>query len=70
MFAHLARQLFRSAGVPVAGMGLKLVQTEEKLEVRYRGPNVTPGYWRQPELNATCFDAEGFFRTGMRQACR
>ncbi|MEZ4863428.1 MAG: feruloyl-CoA synthase [Caldilineaceae bacterium] len=51
-------------GVPVAGMAVKLSPVEEKLEARYRGPNVTPGYWRQPELNATSFDAEGFFRTG------
>jgi feruloyl-CoA synthase len=35
-----------------------------KLEVRYRGPNVTPGYWRRPELNSKAFDEEGFYCTG------
>jgi feruloyl-CoA synthase len=34
------------------------------LEVRARGPNVTPGYWRQPELTAAAFDEEGFYRFG------
>jgi feruloyl-CoA synthase len=35
-----------------------------KLEARFRGPNVTPGYWRQPELAAACFDEEGYYRMG------
>ena len=35
-----------------------------KLEVRARGPNVTPGYWRQPELTAKAFDEEGFYKFG------
>ena len=34
------------------------------MEVRFRGPNVTPGYWRQPELTAAAFDEEGYYRTG------
>lgn len=51
-------------GVPVAGMTLKLVPNGDKTEVRYRGPNLTPGYWRQPELTASYFDDEGFYRTG------
>ena len=36
-------------GLPAPGMELKLVPTGDKVEVRYRGPNVTPGYWRAPE---------------------
>jgi feruloyl-CoA synthase len=51
-------------GVPAAGVELKLVPSEGKVEVRYRGPNVTPGYWRAPEATAAAFDEEGFFRTG------
>ena len=34
------------------------------MEVRYRGPNVTPGYWRAPEQTAESFDAEGFYCSG------
>ena len=39
-------------GLPAPGMELKLVPSGDKLEVRYRGPNVTPGYWRAPEQTA------------------
>ena len=51
-------------GVPTPGMVLKLVQTDGKTEVRYKGPNVTPGYWRTPQETADAFDDEGFFCTG------
>jgi feruloyl-CoA synthase len=51
-------------GLPGAGMDLKLVPNEGKLEARVRGPNVTPGYWRQPEFTAAAFDEEGFYRLG------
>jgi feruloyl-CoA synthase len=51
-------------GLPVAGNDAKLVPDNGKLEVRARGPNVTPGYWRQPELTAGAFDDEGFYKFG------
>ena len=51
-------------GLPAAGMELKLVPFEGKLEARVRGPNITPGYWRQPEYTAQAFDDEGFYRLG------
>ncbi|HEX6001230.1 MAG TPA: feruloyl-CoA synthase [Hyphomicrobiaceae bacterium] len=51
-------------GVPVPGLELKLVPNEGKLEARVKGPNVTPGYWRQPELTAKVFDAEGYYCLG------
>ncbi|HOF52334.1 MAG TPA: feruloyl-CoA synthase, partial [Rhodoferax sp.] len=51
-------------GLPAPGLELKLVPSEGKLEVRYRGPNITQGYWRAPEETAAHFDSEGFFCTG------
>jgi feruloyl-CoA synthase len=51
-------------GLPAPGLELKLVPVGDKQEVRYRGPNVTPGYWRAPEQTAECFDAEGFYCSG------
>src|SRR6266480_4444148 len=51
-------------GLPALGNDAKLVPNNGKLEVRARGPNVTPGYWRQPELTAAAFDEEGFYKFG------
>jgi feruloyl-CoA synthase len=57
-------------GGPSPGVELKLVPvTDEggsrgKLEARLRGPNITPGYWRQPELTRAAFDEEGFYKLG------
>ncbi len=51
-------------GVPAPGLELKLVQMQDKTEVRYRGPNITPGYWRAPQETAENFDEEGFFCSG------
>ena len=51
-------------GVPTPGMELKLVDIDGKTEVRYRGPNITPGYWRNDAETASAFDEEGFFKSG------
>ncbi|NDF46181.1 MAG: feruloyl-CoA synthase, partial [Betaproteobacteria bacterium] len=51
-------------GVPTPGLELKLVDMQGKTEVRYRGPNITPGYWRAPKETAEAFDEEGFLCTG------
>jgi feruloyl-CoA synthase len=51
-------------GVPVPGVELKLVPNGDKQEIRVRGQNVTPGYWRHPELTKKAFDDEGFYLIG------
>lgn len=33
-------------------------------ELRYRGPCVMTGYWREPALTAAAFDEQGFFKSG------
>ena len=61
---HFQAERSGNIGVPVPGTELKLVPTGDKLEVRVRGPNVTPGYWKAPELTAKAFDADGFYLIG------
>lgn len=51
-------------GLPAPGLELKLAPVGDKLEVRYRGPSITPAYWRQPELDAETYDDEGFLCSG------
>jgi feruloyl-CoA synthase len=61
---HFQAERSGNIGVPIPGTELKLVPSGDKLEVRVRGPNVTPGYWKAPELTAQAFDAEGFYLIG------
>jgi feruloyl-CoA synthase len=61
---HFLAKRSGNIGVPIPGTELKLVPSGDKLEVRVRGPNVTPGYWKAPELTAQAFDAEGFYLIG------
>jgi len=51
-------------GLPVPGCVAKLAPDNGKLEARAKGPNITPGYWRQPEVTAAAFDDEGYYRLG------
>ena len=65
--ATIGHALIERAGViglPAPGVELKLVPSGEKAEVRVRGPNVFPGYWKRPDLTAAAFDEEGFYRIG------
>jgi feruloyl-CoA synthase len=52
------------AGLPVPGAEFKLHPVDGRWEACQRGPNVMPGYWRQPELTAKAIDAEGFYHFG------
>ena len=51
-------------GIPAAGITVKLVPYDDKYEIRLKGPNITPGYWRNPELTAEAFDEDGFYKLG------
>jgi feruloyl-CoA synthase len=51
-------------GLPVPGNEVKLAPCNGKLELRAKGPNVTPGYWREPQLTEAAFDEEGFYKFG------
>lgn len=51
-------------GLPVVGLELKAVPCNGRLEMRVKGPNITPGYWRDEALTRASFDDEGFYRMG------
>jgi feruloyl-CoA synthase len=51
-------------GLPSPGVELKLVPSEGKLEARLKGANITPGYWKRPDLTKEAFDAEGYYKIG------
>jgi feruloyl-CoA synthase len=62
--AHFLIDRAGPIGVPAPGVEIKLVPSGDKLEIRVRGPNVTPGYWKRPDLTAAAFDDEGFYQPG------
>jgi len=62
--SHFAPERSGVIGIPIPGTELKLVPSADKMEVRVRGHNVMPGYWKLPELSAAAFDEEGFYKIG------
>ncbi|MFN3350556.1 feruloyl-CoA synthase [Pseudorhodoplanes sp.] len=62
--AHVLLERAGNVGVPVPGVDVKLVPVGSKLEIRVRGPNITPGYWRRPDLTQAMFDEEGYYLPG------
>lgn len=61
---HFQAERSGNIGVPPPGVELKLVQNGDKDEIRVRGPNITPGYWKRPDLSQAAFDDEGFYKIG------
>jgi feruloyl-CoA synthase len=61
---HFAAPDAANIGLPVPGTTIRLVPTQDRLELRVRGPNITPGYWRDPSLTQSAFDEDGFLKTG------
>jgi len=51
-------------GLPIPGSMVKLAPVDDKLELRAKGPNITPGYFRSPALTAEAFDAQGWYKSG------
>ncbi len=51
-------------GLPVPGVEAKLAPVGDRIEVRLRGPSITPGYWRRPDLNELAYDEDGYYRMG------
>ena len=53
-----------NVGLPPPGLAVKLVPTDGKYEARLKGPNITPGYWRDAKLTAAAYDEDGYYRLG------
>jgi long-chain acyl-CoA synthetase len=60
-----------TTGLPMPSTDIKLlddgdreVAIGEAGEICAKGPQVMRGYWEKPEVNATAFTADGYFRTG------
>ena len=53
-----------NVGVPSAGLSMKLVPVGGKMELRLKGPSVTPGYLGDPVKTAEAFDEDGFYCMG------
>lgn len=51
-------------GVPAKGLTMKLVPNGGKLELRLKGPTITPGYLGDAAKTAAAFDEEGFYKMG------
>lgn len=51
-------------GLPLPGVQLKLIPNGGKMEARVKGPNVTPGYWKQDDLTEKAFDEDGYYKLG------
>ena len=61
---HYAIDRPGNIGVPGPGMQVRVVPADDKLEVRVKGPNVTPGYFKAPDLTEKLFDEAGWLITG------
>ena len=64
MFNIRYQSMSGALDVPVPGLDLKLVPHGDKYEARFKGGNLTPGYWRNQEATNAAFDEEGFYKTG------
>jgi feruloyl-CoA synthase len=62
--AHFPLEKAGVIGIPCPGVTLKMVPNNGKLELRVKGPNVTPGYLNRPELTEAAFDEDGFYKIG------
>jgi len=51
-------------GLPLPGTSVKLAPEGSKFEIRVKGPQISPGYYNDPEKSAAAFDDEGFYRLG------
>ena len=64
VICHWPMDVTGSIGHPLPALEAKLVPSGDKIEIRFKGPNITPGYYRDAERTAEAFDAEGYYKIG------
>lgn len=62
--AHYLLESSGNIGVPVPGVSIKMVPSGDKMELRVKGPNITPGYLRRDDLTQAAFDEEDYYCIG------
>jgi len=63
-YAHWPAEGPGNVGVPIPGCEVKLAPVGDKLEIRAKGPCMTPGYFKAPEVTAKSLDEEGYYCFG------
>ncbi|MGA2393788.1 MAG: feruloyl-CoA synthase [Candidatus Lustribacter sp.] len=63
-FANWYSHVSGNIGVPLPGLEMKLVPAATKLEMRLRGPSITPGYLHRDDLTRAAFDEDGYYKMG------
>jgi feruloyl-CoA synthase len=64
MFANWHSDVSGNIGIPLPGVDVKLVPVGSRLEVRFRGPSITPGYLHRDDLTEASFDEDGYYKMG------
>ena len=62
-----SRTVFRSTGPAMKGVDLRIADPDPRTgegEIQAKGPNVMPGYYKDPERTAGVFTPDGWFKTG------
>ncbi len=62
--AHFPLERAGVIGLPCPGVSMKMLPNGDSYELRVKGPNVTPGYYRRPDLTAAAFDEDGYYLIG------
>lgn len=61
----LAEKLFEEVDIKIVDdAGNELTEGGDVGELAFKGPNLFPGYYNQPELTEAAFDEDGYFLTG------
>ncbi len=63
-FSHWHASQLGNVGAPMPGCEIKLAPMGDKLEIRAKGPSISPGYLGDPDLTASSLDEDGFFKFG------